>query len=75
MDIEGAEMDALQGASTTIVKKHPALAICVYHKEHDLIDIPQYIDKLVGNGIYDYYLRFHGVYLAELVFYAVPKKE
>ena len=72
MDIEGAELDALIGAKNTIINNHPCLTICVYHKEHDLIDIPQYINALVGDGVYNYYLRFHGLDLAELVFYAVP---
>lgn len=74
MDIEGTEMYALEGAKDTIADNHPCLAICVYHKECDLIDIPQYINNLVGDGVYDYFLRFHGLDLAELVFYAVPKK-
>lgn len=72
MDIEGSEMDALAGAEKTIAAKHPCLAICVYHKEDDLIKIPEYIDSLVEPETYDYYLRFHGLGLAELVFYAVP---
>ena len=75
MDIEGSEMDALYGAQNTISNYHPCLTICVYHKEHDLIDIPQYISSLVGDGVYDYYLGFHGLDLAELVFYAVPSKQ
>ena len=74
MDIEGSEMDALIGAAKTIEQKHPCLTICVYHKEDDLIKIPQYIDSLVGVDTYDYYLRFHGLGLAELVFYAVPRR-
>lgn len=74
MDIEGSEMDALIGAAKTIEQKHPCLTICVYHKEDDLIKIPHYIDSLVGADTYDYYLRFHGLGLAELVFYAVPRR-
>lgn len=73
MDIEGSEMDALTGAAETIAKKHPCLAICVYHKETDMIDIPQYINSIVEDGTYNYYIRFHGLDLAELVFYAVPR--
>lgn len=73
MDIEGSEMDALAGASRAIAARQPCLAICVYHKEEDLIKIPQYIDSLVEPNTYDYYLRFHGLGLAELVFYAVPR--
>lgn len=73
MDIEGSEMDALAGSAGIIAATHPCLTICVYHKEDDLINIPQYIDSLVGSGVYEYYLRFHGLGLAELVFYAVPR--
>lgn len=74
MDIEGCEMDALAGAAHTIATKNPCLAICVYHKETDLVKIPQFIDSLAGHDTYDYYVRFHGLDLAELVFYAVPRK-
>jgi hypothetical protein len=66
--------EALKGAAEIISTKKPALAICVYHREDDLARIPQYIDSLVERGTYDYYLRFHGIDLVELVFYAVPKK-
>ena len=72
MDIEGSELAALKGAERLIREKHPILAICVYHKERDLIDIPQYIHSLVGSGVYRYYLGFHGLGLAELCFYAIP---
>lgn len=74
MDIEGSEMDALIGASKTISRIHPCLAICVYHKETDLIEIPQYVEAVAGHGVYEYYLRFHGLDLAELVFYAIPRE-
>ncbi len=73
MDIEGSELDALHGAEKLIREYNPVMAICVYHKEEDLITIPQFINGLVGAGVYNYYLGFHGLDLAELVFYAVPK--
>lgn len=72
MDIEGSELNALKGAAETIKKYHPCLSICVYHKQEDLIEIPPFIDSLVGDGVYEYYLRYHGTDLAELVFYAIP---
>ena len=72
MDIEGSELNALKGAAETIKKLHPCLSICVYHKQEDLIEIPSFIESLAGSGVYDYYLRYHGTDLAELVFYAVP---
>lgn len=72
MDIEGAELDALRGAQALIRERHPVLAICVYHREEDLIEIPRLIHELAGEGVYEYYLGFHGLDLAELVFYAIP---
>ena len=72
MDIEGSELSALKGAAETIKRLHPCLTICVYHKQEDLIEIPPFIDSLAGKGTYEYYLRYHGTDLAELVFYAIP---
>lgn len=43
MDIEGAERHALDGASATLRKDHPRLALCTYHLEDD----PQAIDERV----------------------------
>ena len=74
MDIEGAELDALRGAKKLIQERHPILTVCVYHKEEDLIDIPKFIHETADEGVYKYYLGFHGLDLAELVFYAIPKE-
>lgn len=74
MDIEGSELEALHGAENLIREKMPIMSICVYHREEDLIEIPQYIHKIVGENLYNYYLGFHGLDLAELVFYAIPKQ-
>ncbi len=61
MDVEGAELDALKGAEECIKKYRPYLAICVYHRKNDLIDIPLFINSL--NCKYKYYLRggFHTI--------------
>ncbi len=72
MDVEGAELKALQGAAGTIRAWHPLLAISLYHKPEDLLTVPQYIQSLSAD--YHFYLRGHHPELAfELVLYAVPK--
>lgn len=69
MDIEGAELPALQGAERTIKMNKPKLAICVYHKREDLVTIPQFIKSIVSE--YKFYLRAHFPYPGEVVLYGI----
>lgn len=69
MDIEGSEMKALEGAQNLIKKYKPRLAICIYHKPEDVIDILEYIKSLVPE--YKLYIRHHAINQCETVVYAV----
>ncbi|HBA67793.1 MAG TPA: hypothetical protein DCZ40_00310 [Lachnospiraceae bacterium] len=69
MDIEGSEMEALKGAENTIGKYKPRLAICVYHKPEDIIEIPLKILEL--NPEYKLYLRHYSYIHTETVLYAI----
>lgn len=68
MDIEGSELEALKGASQTIKKYKPKLAICVYHRKNDLIEIPKLIKSLRPD--YRLYLRSHQCIPEDSVLYA-----
>lgn len=68
MDIEGAELKSLIGAKNIIIKNHPRLAICVYHKPEDIYEIPGYILSLVPE--YKFYLRHYSSRDWETVLYA-----
>jgi hypothetical protein len=68
LDIEGAELDALEGMKETIVKYKPRLAICIYHLPTDLWKIPLLIHRL--NPAYKLYIRQHHP-VNETVCYAV----
>lgn len=56
-DIEGCEIEMLEGAETTIKQFKPKLAIAIYHSISDLIDIPLYVHKM--NPDYAIYIRHH----------------
>jgi FkbM family methyltransferase len=73
MDIEGAELRALQGAEKTIRTFKPKLAISLYHKEDDFIVIPDYLDKL-GLG-YEFFLDHFTIHSWETVLFASPRTE
>ena len=70
LDVEGAEMKALQGAKNTIMKNKPRLAVCIYHKPEDIIEIPAYLLSL--NPDYHFYIRHYKLSYNETVLYAIP---
>lgn len=74
MDIEGAEQSALRGARSHIVNDYPKLLICVYHGNHDIIEIPLMIEEMRDD--YDFYLRYNGnlIVPTEIVFFCIPRK-
>lgn len=71
MDIEGSELKALEGAKRTIISNKPRLAICIYHKPMDVIELPSYILELVPE--YQFYIRHYCFEMGETVLYATAK--
>ena len=69
MDIEGAEQEALKGAENLIKKENPKLAICIYHSDQDMIEIPEWIHKTVPE--YRLWIRQHADTIGETVVYAM----
>ena len=69
MDIEGAEMDALEGAKGLIKRNKPKLAICIYHSNEDMVRIIEWVHNLVPE--YKLYVRNHSGKALDTVLYAV----
>jgi FkbM family methyltransferase len=67
MDIEGSEALALLGAKKLIAEYKPKLAICVYHKPEDIIEIPKLIKEIVPE--YKFKLGHHLMKQNETVLY------
>jgi len=72
MDIEGAEPDALAGAIQTIRKHRPILAVCLYHTQNHLWQIPLQIREI--DPEYKLFLRPDDFDGWQLVCYAIPEK-
>lgn len=67
-DVEGCELDILEGAAATIKKHKPLLAICIYHQSSDLYKIPMFIKRL--NEDYQIDIAHHYYNYTETVLYA-----
>ena len=72
MDIEGAEPSALKGATELLGRCRPILAICIYHLQEHLWEIPLWLKGILRD--YDYFLRPHDLEGWDLVCYAVPRE-
>lgn len=70
-DIEGAELSALEGATSTIRRNTPVLAVSAYHQQGHLWEIP--LKVVQGSDAYRLFLRPHGTEGWDLVCYAVPQ--
>lgn len=57
LDVEGAEHQALLGATQTIKTHHPRLNVACYHRNEDLFDLPALLKEL--DPSYKLYLRHH----------------
>ena len=72
LDIEGCELDCLMGAEVVIQTCRPVIAVCVYHKPEDIIDIMQYLRSVLTE--YRFYLRHYSISAMDTVLYAVPEE-
>jgi FkbM family methyltransferase len=70
MDIEGAEPQAIAGASALIRQHHPILAVCTYHRSEHLWQIPNLIRSIAPE--YNLFLRRYAEECWEGVCYAIP---
>ena len=78
MDIEGAELETLQGAKELIRNNLPVIAACAYHLPTDLFELPMHL-KNISEEYEIFYRKYASTVRnrfcnAELVMYAVPKR-
>lgn len=68
MDIEGEEYNALIGAKNIITEQRPRLAISVYHRNDDILKIPELLLEL--NPDYKFCMRHYSILTNETILYA-----
>lgn len=69
LDVEGSEMDVLNGAAATIARFKPRLQISLYHASEHLWQIPLYLHNLVPQ--YTFYIGHHTLNFNETMLYAI----
>ncbi len=74
MDIEESELEAMKGAKRHIREDKPKLAICSYHNNHHIYEIPRLMREY--NPQYKLYMRYNGdmndSLASEYVTFAIP---
>ena len=70
LDVEGAELQALQGAKQLIARSRPVMTISLYHRPQDLWELPLTLTTMCED--YRFYIRQHFANSFDSVLYAVP---
>lgn len=71
LDVEGSEIMVLEGATNTIKKFNPKLAISVYHRPDDLINIINFLYNLLPKA--KFYLDHKSYNVCETILYVNPR--
>lgn len=71
LDVEGAELQAIQGARKLIQRSRPVLALSLYHCPQDIWELPLALADLCED--YCFHVRQHYFNSFDSVLYAVPK--
>jgi len=52
LDVEGSELNILKGAEKSILKHKPQMALSIYHRKEDLLEIPEFLLSLHKDYIF-----------------------
>ncbi|MGC8691084.1 MAG: FkbM family methyltransferase [Caldisericum sp.] len=72
LDVEGAEMATLRGAVETIKQCKPKMAISVYHKPEDIIEIQKFLHSLLTDA--KFYLSHKFFDWNETILFVNPRR-
>ena len=69
IDVEGAEIQLLEGAKKVLKKFKPNLAISVYHKHNDILEIYRHIESLRVFKKHKLHFKHYGKYYTDTILY------
>lgn len=69
LDVEGSEMNVLNGAKESILKHRPKMAISLYHRKEHLLEIPEFLLSLHND--YTFSISVNNPTFVDMVLYAV----
>lgn len=69
LDVEGMEVQVIEGAKEVIKSRKPKIAVCVYHELEHYVVLAEQIKRL--NPEYKLYFRQHSTLAIESVLYAI----
>jgi FkbM family methyltransferase len=70
IDIEGADLDVLEGAAKIITRSQPVIAIAAYHTPEHLFEVPERLHALLPK--HQLLLRSHASNTFDTICYAIP---
>lgn len=68
LDVEGAEMNVLNGAKDSILKWRPKIAVSIYHRKEHLLEIPEFLLSLHKD--YKFSISVNNPSFVDMVLYA-----
>jgi len=72
IDAEGHDREAIEGMEKMLLRCAPVIAVSLYHRPHDIIDLPLYLNQILSKINYQYYIRQHMYNSFDAVLYAIP---
>jgi hypothetical protein len=75
LDVEGAELSVLKGATETLAQHKLGFVVCLYHKAEDIWEIPYWFIQNTEPDSYKYYVRIHSSGLDSHCLYLVQIKK
>jgi len=74
VDVEGYDLEALRGMRELLQRSHAVLAVSLYHRPLDVVNLPLSVIELLDGLPYQYFMRQHMHNSFDTVLYAIPRK-